>query len=151
MREFAICPVACILILAFGVSVNQAEEPSQSRAKARISWLEDHKAAVEQARKSNKPTIVYVTAEYCGYCRKMDREVWSTNDVIETINANFVALRIDAEEHEKLVAQLDVRAYPTTLVFDAAGKHITMAEGFLSRSDLLKLLAKRDSVAKQDE
>ena len=151
MREFVICPVACILILALGVSVNQAEEPSQSRARARISWLEDHKAAVEQARKSNKPTIVYVTAEYCGYCRKMDRESWAANDVIKTVNANFVPLKIDAEKHEKLVARLDVRAYPTTLVFGGDGKHITTAEGFLNRADLLKLLVKKDSVVKPNE
>lgn len=40
---------------------------------------------------------------------------------------------------------------PTTLVFGADGKPIAAAAGFLSRVDLLKLLAKKDSVAKPDK
>jgi thiol:disulfide interchange protein len=94
---------------------------------------------------------VYATAGFCGYCRKMERESWAANDVIKTVNDNFVALKNDAEKHEKLVPRLDVRAYPTTLVFGDDGKHITTAEGFLSRADLLKLLTKKNSVAKPDE
>lgn len=151
MREFVSCPVACILILALGAAISQADESLTPRSKASIEWEKDPAVAAEQARKSGKPIIVYITADYCGYCRKMERESWSDKDVTKTVSENFVALKLDAEKHEKLVARLDVRAYPTTLVFGGDGKHITTAEGFLSRADLLKLLVKKDSVAKPNE
>lgn len=115
-----------------------------AKSQPKIGWLGDPQVAVAQARKLDRPLLVYVTAGYCGACRKMERETWSNTKVIDKINANFVALKLDAEKHSELASQLEVVALPTVLVFCQDGKRLDSLEGFQSTDELLKVLAKKD-------
>lgn len=115
-----------------------------AKPTAKINWLDDPKVAVAQARKLNRPLLVYVTASYCGACRKMEKETWSNSDVIDKVNANFVALKLDAEQHPDLVSSLEIVALPTALVFCRDGNQLAKLEGFQATDAMLKVLAKKD-------
>lgn len=109
-------------------------------AAARILWHEDPRLAVEDARRSGQPILVYVGGSFCGYCRKMDRETWSDQRVISAVRRGFVPLHVDAALHPELVAQLRIQAYPTTILFGSDGRAIKGAPGYLPARDLLSLL-----------
>lgn len=115
-----------------------------AKSTLKMGWLADPKQAVAQARKLDRPLLVYVTAGYCGACRRMERETWSSTKVIDKTGANFVALKVDAEKHADLASSLEIVSLPTTLVFCSDGKQLAKLEGFQSADEVLKVLAKKD-------
>lgn len=60
-------------------------------------------AELEQALEDNpKPVLVYFHAEWCAYCKKIKREVFTKKDVIEKINTDYYAVNMDIETTEPI-------------------------------------------------
>lgn len=60
-------------------------------------------AELEQALEDNpKPVLVYFHAEWCAYCKKIKREVFTNKDVIEKINTDYYAVNMDIETTESI-------------------------------------------------
>jgi thiol:disulfide interchange protein len=110
------------------------------RPEAEIRWRESIPEALDQGRESGRLVLIFVTADYCGYCRKMERETWSDPQVVRRIEDGFVALKLDAEQHNETVAKLAVRGLPTTIVYDGRGKHLKTVSGYSRPEAIAELL-----------
>ncbi len=53
---------------------------------------------LKEAKESNKKILVYATSKTCHFCKKMDKEVLSLNDVEEEVQKDFIFLKVDIEE-----------------------------------------------------
>ena len=67
----------------------------------KVHWL-----SIEELRlaykKKPKPIIVDVYTSWCGWCKVMDKETYSNDQVAAYINEKYYAVRIDAETKESL-------------------------------------------------
>jgi len=68
---------------------------SQGSSKTEIDWIPLEKA-VESAEKYNLKILVYFFKQNCEYCEKMQKETLSDINVINLINNNFLAVKIDS-------------------------------------------------------
>ena len=94
------------------------------------TWTELEKAV----EKEPKPVFVYFNAEWCVYCKKLDREVFTKQAVIKKMNSDYYAVKMNAES-------LD------TIVFD--GVTFTNKQAITKRNgihELPLLLASREGV-----
>lgn len=58
---------------------------------------------LEQALDSDpKPVFVYFHADWCTYCKKMEREVFTKQPVIDKINADYYAVHMDVESTDPI-------------------------------------------------
>ncbi len=57
--------------------------------------------ALNLAKEQNKVVIVDVYTDWCGWCKKMDKDTYSNGDIKDLINDNFIYLKLDAESSEK--------------------------------------------------
>ncbi len=98
--------------------------------------------AIEEAAKINKKVFVDVMATWCAPCRVMDEEVFSRNDVRETINKNYVYYKVNGEKgNGPAISQIyEVKMYPTLLILDSNGIVISRNDGALSGTKLIKFL-----------
>ena len=48
----------------------------------------------EKAQKENKSLFLDFYTSWCGYCKKMDRSTFVNSSVVNTMNANYVALKL---------------------------------------------------------
>ena len=124
--------VAVVLLAAY--SPSRAQQRVSPPSQSGVSWIEDYDAAQRQRQALGKPLVVYISADYCGYCRKMERDTWSDPSIARRIHRDFVALKLDAERNENWVARLGVRGLPTTIFFDAAGRRAQSISGYSSPS-----------------
>jgi thioredoxin-related protein len=82
------------------------------------AWLEDVSAARSRARQEGKPILVDLWADWCTWCKRLDREVFSTPTFREYA-ARFVLLRVDTEDGAggtRLMEDFEVESLPTTLI-----------------------------------
>lgn len=106
----------------------------------RGSW----NAVKSRARRVNKPFFVDVYTTWCGPCKAMTRNTFSSSKVGSYANRNFVAYKIDAEKGEgrNIARKYRVRAYPTVLFFDARGNLIGREVGYQNANTFIGSLQK---------
>ncbi len=112
----------------------------------RVEWT-DFGAGIDAARSAGKPILLSFDADWCGYCRKMDRETWKHPSVIER-TADFVTVRVDIDDRREIngfvgaqvAGRYRVSGTPTTMVLDGEGQVVAQISGFLSPRQLLPWL-----------
>lgn len=82
--------------------------------------------AVAQAKRENKKVFVDCYTLWCGPCRYMSTNVFTTDSVGDYMNPQFVSIKIDMEHGEgpELQKTFKVQGYPTFLLFDADAKEL---------------------------
>jgi len=64
-----------------------------------MSWTE----AVEANNKEPKKIFVDVYTDWCGWCKRMDQTTFADSTIIATMNANFYAVKLNAEQKESIM------------------------------------------------
>ena len=72
-----------------------------AQSNNKIIWysLED---AVVLSEKEPKKIFIDVMTVWCGWCKKMDREVFSQAEIIDLLNEQYYAVRLDAQQKEDI-------------------------------------------------
>ena len=50
-----------------------------------------------------KPILVKLETSWCGYCKKMDKDVFPNKKVAKEMNANYYYVKMDAEGKEEII------------------------------------------------
>ena len=115
--------VACLALVA-------------TSAIAATGWSDDYEKALTQAKKENKKVLLDFTgSDWCGWCIKLDKEVFSKPKFKEYAKENLVLVEVDfpqakrlpkktVEQNEKLQQEHGIKGYPTIVVLDADGKKV---------------------------
>jgi thiol:disulfide interchange protein len=114
-----------------------------------IQWVAPADAA-RASRASGKPILYDFTAEWCGPCRRLDRDVFQDAELAQRINLQFVPVRLvdrrreegrNPPEVESLQTRYGVRAFPTIIFSDADGNVKQRVSGYGGRSRFEDVLA----------
>jgi thiol:disulfide interchange protein len=99
--------------------------------------------ALLRARTEKKLVFVDLTASWCGWCTKMDEDVFPDARVKEALGA-FVPIRVDTDTAggRALANQHGVRGLPAFLVVDADGALVGRFDGYLPATSFLARLAR---------
>jgi len=120
-------------------------------APAGVAWCSWNEGLAAAAG-TGKPVIVDVYTDWCGWCKRMDRDTYSRADVSAYVNRHFVMVRLNAESNERvtyagqtltgrtLAGGFQVTGYPTTIFLRASGEHLVNVPGYLSPEKFMKLV-----------
>lgn len=100
-------------------------------------WLAELETAQAHAADGDRLILIDLYADWCGWCKRLDREVFSTPAFLE-FAADFVLLRVDTENPRggALVAErYGIETLPTTLVLDQRGVKVGEVTGFAPAGD----------------
>jgi len=118
---------------------------------------------MSDSMKSGKYAIVDFYTDWCGWCKKMDEEVFSRPDVSLRLSREFVTIRIDAESANPLTykgqktnartftGMMQVQGYPTLIVFNSKGDPVALLPGYVDAKTFMLFLdyVKREVYRKQ--
>ncbi|MFC1887324.1 thioredoxin family protein [Candidatus Cloacimonadota bacterium] len=122
-------------ILVIILLTSCAKESSQNNANE-ITWLTNLEKAVEIAGKEDKPIFVNFTgSDWCGWCFKLDDEVFSQAEFIQFSQDELVMLELDFPRdipqseavksyNEAVLRRFQVTGFPTILLLDKTGNEI---------------------------
>ena len=131
--------------------------PAASAAAS--GWLDDYHKAQEEAKASHKLLLLNFTgSDWCGWCIRLDQDVFSQSDFKDYASKNLVLLELDfprpggsraqgqaaelKKQNLELARQYNVYGFPTLIVLDGNGQKIWQYEGYLPGADLIAQLEK---------
>lgn len=112
----------------------------QSTAAEEVRWTHSPEQAVQAANSTGRLIIVSVGASWCHYCKEMDRDVWKHPVITKIIAEEYVPLKLTDEQHHELIEAMQIKGFPTTLIFNRDGELVTRMDGYVSPEKLAKTM-----------
>lgn len=97
-----------------------------------VKWHRDIRQAVTEASRAKKPLLIEFSADWCGYCRRMQHTTFADEGVIRHVNGCFVPVAVDADENGALVQAVGVEGLPTTVIISPELKVVKRITGYQS-------------------
>lgn len=157
MQKFNILSLLLIVAIFSTSSVAPDEE-----VESGVNWISFEKA-IELNKENPKKLLIDLYTDWCGWCKVMDRETYSKEDISTYINENFYPVKFNAEQREsvefdghtfKFIAQgrrgvhelaaaltNNKLSYPTTVFMDEKLRIISPVPGYLKPQDMEPLLS----------
>lgn len=107
---------------------------------AEIAWIEQPRDAIEIGAANDRPVLVDVWAVWCAPCQYMEEHTYGDPDVIETVLASFVPLKVNADAQEVFAERYRADVLPTTMILDGDGRVLARRQGLLEAGPLRELM-----------
>ncbi len=95
--------------------------------------------ALKKAKKENKIIMIKATTRFCHYCKKMDHEVLSVDEIVAKLKKDFVSVSVDVYKYS-LPMGLKYKVTPTYFFVNGDKKVLKVIPGALDKDDFLTLL-----------
>ena len=100
--------------------------PRPNRA-AEIRWRPWSAEAFEEARAGDRPILLSISAVWCHWCHVMDETTYSTEQVIDLVNREYVPVRVDNDVRPDINQRYNMGGWPTTAFLTPQGDILTGA------------------------
>jgi len=112
-------------------------------AVAEVHWSQNYDTALEKAKKENKLVILDLYTDWCGWCKKLDKDTYANKDVADKLTKDFVAVKLNPEKSPKaakLARDFGTGGFPHIVFVNADGKKVSEINGYLPPKDFLAQL-----------
>ena len=169
MTKYIWLPILIIIGFSFSKIENKKSPADES---TKINWMTFEQAIAAQ-KKNPKKIMMDAYTDWCGPCKMLDAQTFQNPDVVKYVNANFYAVKFDAEGNEtisfkgktytnpnydpakdkarnsshQLSGYYGINAYPTIVFIDENANTLSPVKGFLNAQQIelyLKLFATDD-------
>ena len=146
-----------IILIISAISYNAYSQAEVSKVK----WYTLDEA-LKLNEKNPKKLFIDVFTDWCGWCKKMDKETFTNPIIAEYLNKNFYPVKFDAESkqdityrgkvyknnstqarspHDLAAALLNGQlSYPSAVYMDGENKLLTAVAGYMTPSDIEPIL-----------
>ena len=91
-----------IIVLVFFLIVNKFSYSQVEETTSLIKWY-SFEEAVELQKQQPKTIFIDMYTDWCGWCKKMDKETFQHPGIASYINANFYPVKFDGERKDTVV------------------------------------------------
>lgn len=118
-----------------------------------VIWLKWDSDVFKQAKKEDKPILLYISAVWCMNCHILEARVFGNAKIVDYINKHFIPVRVDADDRPDIAERYVVRGLPTFSFLMPDGKVIVQGNNIpphIFKKNMQKVLSlyknKRDKI-----
>ncbi|MBU6452901.1 MAG: thioredoxin family protein [Cyanobacteria bacterium REEB67] len=107
---------------------------SAPAAPTSISWSNDLRVGLAQAKSARRWVLVDCYTSWCHWCKKLDADVFENPNVIKQLGGHFTWVKCNTEDPQTGVWVRDkygVDAYPCILILDPNGNEKGRIKGYV--------------------
>lgn len=124
-----------------GISFSQTTATASTQ---KVAWMTNMSEAIQKSKETGKPIMLFFTgSDWCGWCKRLQNEVFFTKDFISWVEANVIPVEVDfprtvaqeqsLKEQNAFLQQLfKISGYPTVVFVNAgdpdASNNINLTE-----------------------
>jgi uncharacterized protein YyaL (SSP411 family) len=137
------------VMIAFVVTAFKADN-------AEVKWL-DFNEGYAIAKKKNKIMLVDVYTDWCGWCKKMDRDAYAKPTISAIVNSDFIPVKFNpeitnvtysfegknytGEQLAGVISNYQISGYPTTIFIYPKQKKSEVVVGYKNADQMAPILA----------
>lgn len=95
--------------------------------------------AIPRAVEQEKVAVVYFTADWCGWCRKMESTTFP-EPAVRSLSDAFVFAEVDADAQAHIAAMFGVRGLPALRFLNVSGELLEQVDGYVPPTRFAELL-----------
>jgi len=90
-------------------------------------------SVMQVSKATGKPVYLDVSTTWCGYCRRLHRQVYTDSAVAAYFNAHFINITIDGDQPlgKEMARIYGVRGFPTLLFLNSEGGVLHRVNGYV--------------------
>lgn len=140
-----------VLLLLCSCSSRPAAQTSAPAADPHAGWTTPA-TAFSDAPGAGKKIVLDVYTDWCGWCKRMDRDTYADSAVSSYMGAHYLAAKMNPEKegsltydgqqvtHADFARGLGIRGYPATAFFNEKGELLTMVSGYMKPKEFMRVL-----------
>jgi thioredoxin-related protein len=152
LRIFVVMPGVPLALLILAASAAGSSTVASGGADPEGLKWKSYSEGRKEAQADGKKVLIDVYTTWCGWCRKMDRDVYENDAVREYILEHFIPVKLNAESqsaHEvdsvsvterQISGAYGISSYPTTVFLEQDGSTITVLPGYIKAGTFLRVL-----------
>lgn len=130
--------IACLtLVFSVCASLALATPPDNG-----IRWETDLLKARAKALESDKPILIVFGAEWCTFCKKMEKTTLAEKEMVKAINERFVPVHLDFDKSKPIAEALKVKGIPSSIILSTNADVLSRKDGFAKSEEYFKVLTK---------
>jgi thioredoxin 1 len=134
-----ICVLTLLVVSNFQKNTQKLQNQTPN-SNINLQWNTDMNNALKIAQKSNKMVFADFYADWCGYCKQLDEDTFTNQNVKQKFVQRYVLVKINVDQNPELASKYQIYGLPTMVILDSNGNVIKRQEGFVSAGELLNIL-----------
>ena len=122
-----------IAVLLMGTILASAALASQ------INWY-SYEEGMALGLSENKKVFISFYADWCKFCKTMDRKTFQNGEIISYLNANFISIKVNVEREKSVAREYNINPLPDSWFLSEKGDVIGNKPGYLTAEDLMPVL-----------
>ncbi len=122
-----------------------------SHSRPTVQW-HNFNTGLQKARSERKPVIIDFYADWCHWCKVMERTTFADSNVVRSLNNDYIAIKVDTQSMEsihylnrslspkELAMHFGIKGLPTVVFLDKSGEVITLLPGYIKAPTFSSLL-----------
>src|SRR6266481_4887666 len=121
--------VCCVLVLsALSMPAAGLAQSAKEQPKPELSW-KPFETGFAKAQTENKKVLLDVYTDWCGWCKRLDKDVYSDKRVVSYLTEHYYVVKLNAEDtasvtykdkkstKPQFAGAFGVKGYPTIIFF----------------------------------
>jgi uncharacterized protein YyaL (SSP411 family) len=121
-----------------------------------LAWSDFSPATFARAKAERKFVVLDGSAEWCHWCHVMEAITYHDPDVRKTLDAHFIAAKVDVDARPDVEERYQDYGWPATVIFSPDGEELGKYKGYLAPDVFSEILngvvqGKKDSARAEDD
>lgn len=100
-------------------------------------WCSGFEEAEARAKASGSTLLVHFYADWCGPCRRMERDVLNTPSIRSALGNGVVGVKVNSDRRKDLMRRFGITSLPTDIFLSGSGQLMGQHKGSTDRSRYL--------------
>ncbi len=128
-----------VFLLALCALMAAWAAPALAASSKGIRWY-SYDEGMTRAKSEGKKVFINFHADWCVYCKKMEKDTFAKSRVIDYLNDNFIAITVNTDKERKVAERYAVRGLPDNWFLDEKGERIGNRPGYITAKQFMKML-----------
>ncbi len=120
--------IALLIAGAVGFWFQNRTVPPAENDTGKIQWITDLDKGLSMAREAGLPVMLFFTADWCGYCKKLIQSAFS-DEAVARAASRIIPIFVDIDKYTEVQEIYKLRGIPTVIFLNSDGQTVETLVG----------------------